>query len=867
MKSQIDFDAITAASLHRIEELLHEWLPNGKRQGHEYKIGSLAGEPGKSLSVNLQTGVWKDFSSDAGGANPITLLAAIKGIKNGEAARIIADRLSVSSVEIIQAPKQKEEWIPLVSAPAGSLPSQSDLKHFKFGIPSVQYPYTGETGELLGIVCRWDLDSGKEILPISYCEKGGQFAWKWKSFAKPRPLFGLQELAERPDERVIVVEGEKAAIAARRFFPKSLVVTWPGGSKAVTYTNWMPLAEREVYLWPDNDAPGMSAMRDVAKILHDSLARVFIVSPPSDKPEGWDIADAESDGTSKEDLIFALKNAVEFEPISIPDEEFLEDEIHSDLEHEEPEQEEPFRILGHADGVYYYIRKSTQAIISLTASAHTKLELIALAPANYWEERFPTKQGADWFAAANSLIQRASAIDFSSEYIRGRGAWLDNDRVVFHSGRALCVDREEISLNSFASEYTYKKGAQLQADIVDPLSSEQANLLVKLLECLSFRNELDARLMAGWIALAPICGALEWRPHIWLTGPSGSGKSWILANIVRPLLGNCAVYFQSVSTAAGIRQSLGCDALPVVFDEAEVERESDQKRMQEVLILARQASRESDCRIVKGTASGNAIEYHIRSCFLFASIGLGATQRADLSRITSIDLLPESQRVGDRFEEAKKIQKQTMRDPKWASRFRARSVKLAAVIAQNSEVFKNAVLDKLGSPRDADQIGTLIAGAFSLYSEKPIKIEGAIEWCERQNWMSFLSGESERDEQKCLSMLFEANVIVQLNESSPRKITLMELAIYAIDSDPSSESGKVFRQALERFGIAVRKDGIDVANTHEEISKVFRGSQFAGRWADMLKRIPNAKSIPSTKILGLSKRAVRLPLSVLQPDS
>src|SRR3546814_8012987 len=88
------------------------------------------------------------------------------------------------------------------------------------------------------------------------------------------------------------------------------------------------------------------------------------------------------------------------------------------------------------------------------------------------------------------------------------------------------------------------------------------------------------RSLAGWIAIAVICGALNWRPHVWLTGSSGSGKSWLLDNVIRPLIGAIAVYCQSNSTEAGIRQTLATDARPVLFDEAESEDAKAQVRIQ-----------------------------------------------------------------------------------------------------------------------------------------------------------------------------------------------------------------------------------------------------------------------------------------------
>src|SRR3546814_12688673 len=99
------------------------------------------------------------------------------------------------------------------------------------------------------------------------------------------------------------------------------------------------------------------------------------------------------------------------------------------------------------------------------------------------------------------------------------------------------------------------------------------------------------RSLAGWIAIAVICGALNWRPHVWLTGSSGSGKSWLLDNVIRPLIGAIAVYCQSNSTEAGIRQTLATDARPVLFDEAESEDAKAQ--------IGRAACRERVCQYVE----------------------------------------------------------------------------------------------------------------------------------------------------------------------------------------------------------------------------------------------------------------------------
>lgn len=54
----------------RAPALAAEMLPAGKREGHEWRCGSLAGETGRSLAVHLigpRAGVWSDFSAGESG--------------------------------------------------------------------------------------------------------------------------------------------------------------------------------------------------------------------------------------------------------------------------------------------------------------------------------------------------------------------------------------------------------------------------------------------------------------------------------------------------------------------------------------------------------------------------------------------------------------------------------------------------------------------------------------------------------------------------------------------------------------------------------------------------------------------------------
>lgn len=54
----------------RAEEVARHLLPNGRLRGHEFEVGSLAGEKGQSLRIHVKgekTGLWSDFAAGASG--------------------------------------------------------------------------------------------------------------------------------------------------------------------------------------------------------------------------------------------------------------------------------------------------------------------------------------------------------------------------------------------------------------------------------------------------------------------------------------------------------------------------------------------------------------------------------------------------------------------------------------------------------------------------------------------------------------------------------------------------------------------------------------------------------------------------------
>lgn len=302
------FAAVNAAALARYPGLLQSWLPGGRLQGDEYVCGDVNGGPGQSFKVNVGTGLWAEFNGgSASGNDPCSLYATIKGIRPGVALRELADMLHVSGNAGHSKPKNHAPgWTPILPVPADA--PKPTFIHSRLGRPGTTWAYRDQGGQLLGHVARFDPKEGsKEILPMTFCrDETGRTAWQWKQYPAPRPLYGLEDLAVHSEAPVLVVEGEKATEAARVISGSMVVVTWPGGSNAVSKVDWTPLRGRRVCLWPDNDAPGKEAMLTIAGMAEAvGFTLAGIVLPDPSWPEKCDIADFPA--WTKEDLSREIK--------------------------------------------------------------------------------------------------------------------------------------------------------------------------------------------------------------------------------------------------------------------------------------------------------------------------------------------------------------------------------------------------------------------------------------------------------------------------------------------------------------------------------------------------------------------------------
>jgi putative DNA primase/helicase len=796
----------------------------------------------------------------------LTFPEAVDWLSNGHAPKVKANGHA--------APHKPPRPTPTAIMPVPADAPAPVFEHPRHGKPSQTWTYMGSAGEPLAYVARFDTAEGKEIIPRVYTATG----WRWQGLPKPRPLYGLDRLAARPDAPVVVVEGEKCADAAVTLCPNHVVVTWCGGVGAVEYTDWAPLAGRNVMIWPDADDPGVKAAHAIRQILGKQAKTVM---PPDDAAKGFDAADALAEGWDwprVQDWLLRRrigephvhrpkKEKKARGPIPESDSDGADPMQGEGLPAPLPEPEGwPFQVLGHYRGTHFYLPNSGGTIITLSASAHVPKNFYDLAPLNFWEAQFGCRERAGWEAAANALIQTSLRVGiYDQTRLRGRGAWWDDGRVVVHLGDRLVVDGIVTPIRQHKSDYFYEVGAKIKFASGQPLSNAEASKLLDLCKMLAWERPLSAYQLAGWIAGAPICGALKWRPHIFVSGVAGAGKSWIYQNIIVRAIGNAGWPLASSVTEPGIRRVLGSDALPVMIDELEARDERGVQRVEGIMGLMRYSSSETDAIIVKGTQGGGGVDmFRIRSMFCILAIGSIIKDYADTTRISTLSLKAVAGAAGaERFARIESATRELLTDD-WIDRLHSRIVGLIPVIRHNAEVFAVAGAQVLDTRRLGDQIGTQLALAYALTSIKQITPADAKAWLESQDWTEEREITQDTDGPMCLAKILEHQISVETAGRGSVKRTIGELIVlsrhtmYQTDEFISSDTAG---SALKRHGIAPMKGDYEgfvaISNTHSAIGKILYDTPWASNWSRRLAVIPEAlKHDKAIYFAGTVSRAV-----------
>lgn len=543
----------------------------------------------------------------------------------------------------------------------------------------------------------------------------------------------------------------------------------------------------------------------------------------------------------------------------------------------------PFKCLGYDSGIYYLISNQQLQVLAFKATDLKKNNLLQLAPLTWWSDKYPSfnaegeiRKSPDWDNAIDDIIQNCSKAGvYAPELIRGRGFWRDGKTIIRHNGESLTDIRTSntISMLDSSLKGVYQRSRTQNLPSVNIATDEQIVTFIDVTQRIYWSHESHAALLAGWIALAPLCGLLEWRPHIWISGEHGCGKSDTALNCISVCVGKKQLlHTKDSTTQAGLRQTLKADAIPVALDEMEPNSNKDRGRIDQILSLARNASSDDEAVTLKGSITGDSTSYRVRSMFCYASINTHLPELADQSRTAILDIEKRAQTEQSKadFDFIKKALER-LDNENFGYSLTELMINRIDTLKANITTFIECAGDVLGSARDGKQYGSLLAGYVTILSSEPISKNDAIQYLNNiqitravaENRDTDATGWSEcwakiasitLDMRDSRSRVTVAEAIDILRDNNSHELALIaginvseneEDKNKAITAKAAKQGQKELETALRKMGIIYQNgkealygcagEGIYLANKSELLKKALSGTSFES-WTQFSKR-------------------------------
>ena len=319
---------------------LIETYPEGIRRGNDFMLGSLRGERGQSLRINIDlNSPWflsgKDFESGDGVGGISKILKEGRGWSIEETAEYFQDHLPqrfMPAPENIIKPNNPQNFQVTNTTAGFQQPEQKSVKPtIGPGTPfENEYTYTDENGEVLVTVRKYfdKSETGDLILDSTGKPKKQfrQFMNGRQGIPEPRPLYNIPNILTA--DTVIWVEGEKCADALSQLgYAATCTIGGSGmlSENTASKFDFTPLRNKNVILWPDNDAAGKRLAGIVEAQAKEAGAKsTLMLQIPSTQEEKWDAADAIEQEFNVEAFIKSHESKVK-KPISLLDDSLLID--------------------------------------------------------------------------------------------------------------------------------------------------------------------------------------------------------------------------------------------------------------------------------------------------------------------------------------------------------------------------------------------------------------------------------------------------------------------------------------------------------------------------------------------------------------
>lgn len=291
--SRYDVRQISEMLAARVEDVCAWLLPGGRKNGSEYRAGSVAGGAGDSLGVNLhgKPGIWKDFAGADKGGDLIDLIMAAHSCDKASAVKAAKDWLGVKDDAPDFLAVKKAYKLP--AKPAGLTKPKTAVQEYlqKRGISqkTIDAYRIGEVqNQKHGATIVFPYFHGDALKFIKYRPVADKKAMFTSSESEPI-LFGWQ--AQDANSRFLVVtEGELDALTFYEQGYPALSIPRGAGTGAQQdewiSNEWERLqAYDAIYLAYDNDEAGQKAQEQVVQRLGRHRCYTLDFSPHKDANE------------------------------------------------------------------------------------------------------------------------------------------------------------------------------------------------------------------------------------------------------------------------------------------------------------------------------------------------------------------------------------------------------------------------------------------------------------------------------------------------------------------------------------------------------------------------------------------------------
>lgn len=479
-----------------------------------------------------------------------------------------------------------------------------------------------------------------------------------------------------------------------------------------------------------------------------------------------------------------------------------------------------------------------------------------------------------------ALIHACTEAGFIDESIelRSVGTWLGLDGApLIHAGNVV-----------FSEGKAYEPGAQFGDHIFviagrreppahkvtafgvewDIASANEGLWVVSALYRWNWISEEACQLCAGGLFCDMLGDAPRWKPHKFVLAPPEAGKSTLL-RFFKALLGASAGPLLKTYSKAYIERRYSGMALAVILDEAESDLDSD--RIRHLFELIRLLSDD-------GAEGGRAAEGgKVRDFNVHGPVTMAATVRErwrpqDRRRITLLELQPLRDRDDGILSTTAELEEDRKKAAALSPRLRARAIKLWPLFKENLAIARAAIIALGGTPGDADQIGHLIAGWWTLTRETVADEDCVADVKRFKDYMRTLADAAGEDSEaeECFHYLLGTDLHGKWNGGEI--LTIGQMIARAREKDNVDASAA--RVALQRKGVRLvlppgetewEKADLAIANKHPGLEDVFRDRpEWSGeKWNQIMKGLVGSRSQkreePALRFAGPPTRALLVP--------